>query len=63
MLAGQMINDPITKPIISFRQLIISLVINDGREPSRREKIASFFGNRKTYHLLITSHIQLTERA
>ena len=46
-----------------FRQLIRSLVINGGREPSRRENIASFFGDRETYHLLITSHTQLTERA
>ena len=60
LLARYFINDPmdpITKPRISFRQWMISLVMNGGREPSRRVNIASFVGDRETYHLLITAHI------
>ena len=63
LLARYFINDPITKPRISFRQLMTSLVINGGLAPSPRENIVSFFGDRETYHILITSHTQLTERA
>ena len=37
--------------------------MNGGREASRRENIASFVGDHETYHLLITSHTPLTERA
>ena len=37
--------------------------MNGGWEASRRENIASFVGDHETYHLLITSHTPLTERA